>query len=62
MRKQEMSPCRVPCHLCRMGLVGTVVVGAGIAAVGAGAEVVGAVLVEDEPDPNEDYTLAEGAE
>ena len=45
-----------------MGLVGTVVVGAGIAAVGAGAEVVGAVLVEDEPDPNEDYTLAEGAE
>lgn len=51
-RKQEMSPCRVPCHLSRMGPVGEVVVGAGIAEVEAGAEVVGAVLVGDEHEPN----------
>jgi hypothetical protein len=45
MRKREKSPCRVPCHLGRMGLV---VVGAGGDAVEAGAEVAGAELVAEE--------------
>lgn len=40
MRKQEMSPCRVSCHLCQIGLADIVVVGAGGVAVEAGGEVV----------------------
>ena len=48
MRKREMSPCRVPCHLGRMGLV--VVVDGGGGAVVAGVVVAGAEVVAEEPE------------
>jgi hypothetical protein len=44
-----MIPCRVPCHLGRMGLAYVVVVGAGGVAVEAGATVAGAEVVAQEP-------------
>jgi hypothetical protein len=50
MRKREMSPCRVPYHLGRMGLVDVVVVGAGGVAVEGGAAVAGAEVVAEEPE------------
>jgi len=44
MRKREMSPCRVPCHLGRMDRAG---VGVGGDVAGAGAEIaVGAHVAE----------------
>ena len=49
MRKREMSPCRVPCHLGQMGLADVVVVGAGDVAVEAGAVVAGTEVVTEEP-------------
>jgi ribulose 1,5-bisphosphate synthetase/thiazole synthase len=45
-----MSPCRVLCHLGRMGLADVVVVGAGGVAVEAGAAVAGAAVVAEEPE------------
>jgi hypothetical protein len=51
MRKREMSPCRVPCHLGRMYLA-DVVVGGGGGAVEAGAVVAGAEVVVEEPGPS----------
>ena len=39
---REMSPCRVPCHLGRMGSVDAAVVGAGGVVVEAGVAVAGA--------------------
>ena len=60
MRKQEMSPCRVPCHLGQMCPVHVLVVGAGIVVVGAGTEIFGAVVLSAErpPEPElyEEYT------
>jgi hypothetical protein len=47
-RKRGMSPCRVPCHLGRMGPA-DVVVGAGGVGVEAGAAVAGAEVVAEEP-------------
>jgi hypothetical protein len=49
MRKREMSPCRVPCHLGRMGLAEVVVVGADGVGVEAGGAVGGAEIVAEEP-------------
>jgi hypothetical protein len=46
-RKREMSPCQVPCHLGRMGLV---VVGCGGDGVEAGEAVAGAEVVAEEPE------------
>jgi hypothetical protein len=47
-RKREMSPCRVPCRLGRMGLV--VVVGAGGDEVEVGGAVAGAEVVVEKPE------------
>ena len=49
MRKREMSPCRVPCHLRQISLA-DVVVGAGGVAVGAGAAVAVDEVVAEEPE------------
>ena len=47
MRKRAMSPCRVPCHLGRMGLG---VVGGGGVAVEDGGAAAGAEVVTSEPE------------
>jgi len=48
MKMPEMSPCRVPCHLGRMGSVDAAVVGAGGVVVEAGVAVAGAEDVAEE--------------
>ena len=45
MKKREMSPCRVPCHLGRMALAD---VSAGDVGVGVGEAVGGVVVVVEE--------------
>jgi hypothetical protein len=52
MRKREMNPCRVPCHLGRMGLAEVVVVGAGGVGVEAGGAVAGGEAVAGEAEPS----------
>ena len=49
MRKREMSPCRVPCHLGQMGLAD---VGVGGVGVEVGGAVGGAEVVAGEPEPS----------
>ncbi len=48
MKMPEMSPCRVPSHLGRMGPAGVAVVGGGGGAVEAGVAVAGAEDVAEE--------------
>ena len=51
MRKRDMSPCRVQCHLGGMGLADVVsIVGTGGIAVEVGAAVAGAEVVVEEPE------------
>ena len=50
MRKWEMSPCRILCHLSRMGLADVVLVGADGIAVETAAAAAGAEVVAEEPE------------
>jgi hypothetical protein len=51
MMKRETSPCRVPCHLGRMGFA-VVVVSADGVAVEAGVAAAGIEVLAEEPEPS----------